>query len=90
MTTTHIGKRWRNALIIMASMFVGFYAGGGYRLQSVNWSEFFTIRHSQGDDLATDISSYLVTFIFCGGAGAGAGAGLSGLALFALEKRKRT
>lgn len=71
-------------------MIVGFYAGGGYRLQNANWSEFFTIHHSQGDDLATDISSYLVTFIFCGGAGAIAGAGLSGLALYALDKRKKT
>lgn len=85
-----MNKRWRNALIIVVSTIVGFYAGGGFRLQNAHINELFEIHHSQGDDLATDISSYAMMFIFCGGAGAVAGAGLSSLALYAITKRKKT
>lgn len=84
-----MNKRWRNALIIIASTIVGFYAGGGFRLQNASVAEIFVIHHSQGDDLATDISSYVIMFMFCGGAGAVAGAGLSSLTLYVLTKYKK-
>lgn len=80
----------RQALIVLASTLVGFYAGGGYRLHNTQLGELFVRHHSQGDDLGTDIISYTTMFIFCGGAGAVAGAGLSGLALLVLGKRKKT
>lgn len=84
-----MNKRWRNALIIIASTVVGFYAGGGYRLQNSPIDELFVIHHSQGDDLSTDIYAYEMMFIFCGGAGAVAGAGLSSLTLYVLTKYKK-
>lgn len=86
---TEKSKLLRHSLIILASILLGFYIGGGYRLHNTQLGELFVRHHSQGDDLGTDIISYTTMFLFCGGAGAVAGAGLSSLALFALAKRKK-
>lgn len=80
----------RQALIILASTLVGFYAGGGYRLQNTPLSEILVVHHSQGDDLGTDIIAYTTMFIYCGGLGAITGAAISTITLFTLSKRKKT
>jgi len=88
-TQTTKSKFLQQSLIVVVSTVLGFYAGGGYRLQNTQISDIFVIHHSQGDDLGTDIIAYTTMFIFFGGLGAVTGAGISTLALVALSKRKK-
>lgn len=87
----NLNKLWRNGLIILASTFIGFHTGGGYRLYNTQIEEVFVRHHHhQGEDLSTDIYRFIMLFILCGGAGAVAGAGISGLAIYATTKRKKS
>jgi len=88
-TQTTKSKFLQQSLIVVVSTVLGFYAGGGYRLQNTQISDIFVIHHSQGDDLGTDIIAYTTMFTFFGGLGAVTGAGISTLALVALSKRKK-
>ena len=80
----------RQALIIGVCTVIGFYVGGGFRLQNTPISDIFVVHHHQGEDFSADIIAYTTMFVFFGGLGAVTGAGISTLALFALSKRKKS
>jgi len=79
----------RQTLIVLAVTVLSFFAGGGYRWWNAPIEDILHPHHAQGDDLSTDIYSFIMTFVFCGGASGLAGACISALALYLIEKKNK-
>lgn len=79
----------KNVLIVLIVTLVCFWVGGGYHLVNTPIEDIIHPHRAQGDDLSSDISTWIVMFVFEGGAAGLAGAVVSSVALFLMAKRKK-